>query len=144
MPKDNNKPKVRVMPVRDEPFSAADLDRACDELGMLEFFRPDLRAPVMRLLRDMCPHKRALRWLVEELVNHVGKWPGPAEVRGLLCSRFDPADGIDQWCSLPGYTAAEQEEKHLERHKQLKNAEGYVADESRDVIRLLGEGKKLS
>ena len=84
--------------MRDDPFTPADLERACDDLTMLEFFPRESRASVMRLLRVICPHRRALKWLVAELVNQVNKWPGPAEVRGLLCTRFDPADGVDRWC----------------------------------------------
>jgi hypothetical protein len=128
--------------MRDELFTAADLEAACNDLAMLEFFPHQAKSGVLGLLRTMCPHKRALKWLVAELVNHVGKWPGPAEVRGLLCSRFDPADGIDQWCSIAGYTAEEQEAKHLERHKQLTTAEGYVAEESREIVRQLGSKLK--
>jgi hypothetical protein len=123
-------------------ITTADLETACNDLAMLTFFPHDARASVMILLRNICPHKRALKWLVAELVNHVGKWPGPAEVRGLLCSRFDPADGIDQWCSLPGYTAEEFETKHLERHAQLTKAKGFIAGESKEMIRQLKAGLK--
>jgi hypothetical protein len=128
--------------VPDEKFNANDLEKACNDLAMLQYFPHDARASVMALLAKMVPHKRALRWLVSQLVNHVGSWPGPAEVRGLLCTRFDPADGIDQWCSLPGFTAEEQEAKHLDRHQQLKQEGGYLADESRELIDELQSGVK--
>jgi hypothetical protein len=137
-----NRPKAKLVIMRDEPFTPIDIERACDDLGMLEFFPRESRLAAMAFLRTICPHRRALKWLVAELMNHVGKWPGPAEVRGLLCTRFDAADGIDQWCSLPGYTAEEQEAKHLERHKQLTQAEGYVGEESRDMVRQLKRALK--
>jgi enoyl-CoA hydratase/carnithine racemase len=115
-----------------ERFTKQDLEEACNDFAMLPFFPQEARASVMMLLAKMCPHRRALRWLVEEVVNHVGKWPGPAELRGLLCTRYDPADGIDHWCSLPGYTAADAEARHYAQHEQLKTQEnigGYLGEE---------------
>jgi hypothetical protein len=128
--------------MRDDPFTPADLESACDDLAMLAYFPRDARASVMRLLRVMCPHRRALKWLVAELVNHVNYWPGPAEVRGLLCTRFDPADGIDQWCSLPGYTAEEAEAKHFDRHQQLAKTKGWIAEESAEIVKQLASKAK--
>lgn len=124
----------------EEKFTPADLDWAADELGMLDYFPRDSRAAVMTLLARMCPHRRALKWLVNEAVNHVGKWPGPAELRGMLCTRFDPADGVDHWCSLPGYTAADAEAKQIELHEQRKMQEkigGYVSEENADFVKRL-------
>jgi hypothetical protein len=45
-----------------------------------------------------------------------------AELRGLLCTRYDAADGIDQpYCTIPGFTPAEQEARYLEqRHEEVK------------------------
>src|SRR3954466_970438 len=128
-------------------FTPDDLETVADDLAMLEYFTREIRPSVIALLARMCPHKRALFWLRDELVNHVGRWPGPSEVRGLLCTRFDPADGVDQWCSLPGYTAADGEAKSLAEHEQRKIQEkvgGYVSEESREMLlRLAGEMKQL-
>ncbi len=87
-------------------FSNTDISAALDRLGMLEYWpsSPAVRAEIHVLLAKMVPHRKALDWLVDELVNRVGRWPGPAELRGILCSRFGPADGIDAWSTLPGYT----------------------------------------
>ena len=106
-----------------EKFSQRDLDQALDDLAMLRYFPSDTRASVMHLLAKICPHREALEWLVGELVNHVGEWPGPAEVRGLLCTRYDAADGIDGWCNLPGYRAEDYESRHLAEHDQRKTQE---------------------
>ena len=79
--------------------------------------------------------------LVAELVNHVGEWPGPAEVRGLLCTRYDAADRIDAYCNLPGYRAADCEARSLTEHEQHKAQErssgsvGYLSGQG--MIRLL-------
>jgi hypothetical protein len=126
-----------------DKFTKADLNEAVDALEMLEYFPKEARGAVMTLLRNMVPHKQALDWLVAECVNHIGKWPGPAELRGLLCTRYDPADGIDQWCSLPGYSAADAEAKALAEHEQRKIQErvgGCVAEEAKEI--LLG-GRKV-
>lgn len=113
---------------------------------MLEYFPRDSRAAIMHLMAAMCPHREALRWLISEMVNHVGKWPGPADFRGLLCTRYEPADGIDQWCSLPGYRPFDSESKCLAEHEQRKIQEkvgGYVLDEeSRELVKKLNRGVK--
>jgi hypothetical protein len=119
-------------------FTERDLVDAVDELAMLPFFPTESRGAVMALLGKMCPYRTALRWLVAEATNHLDRWPGPAELRGLLCTRYDAADGVDQWCSLPGYRAEDAEEKHYEQHKQLL-AGGY-AEESLALVRQLDQG----
>lgn len=102
-------------------ISKNDLERACDDLAMLPFFPVEARASVMHLLAKMCPSKKALQWLVTEAVNRCPKWPGPAELRGLLCSRYDAADGVDQpHCSIPGHTAAECEARYIAQHEETK------------------------
>lgn len=128
-------------------ISQADLDEAVNDLSMMPYFPIEARASVMALLARMCPSKKALNWLVAECVNRVGRWPGPAELRGLLCTRFDAADGIDGYCNLPGYTAAEMEARHIERHEQLK-ANGWEldAEKLREIgatpAKLIEAGKK--
>jgi hypothetical protein len=130
---------------REECFEESDLKQVADDLAMLTFYQSDNRDAVIALLARICPHKRALYWLRDELIDHVGKWPGPADVRGLLCTRFDPADGVDQWCSLPGYRAEDAEARVLSEHEQQKIQEkvgGYLADEPRKIVnRLLRAGK---
>ncbi len=95
--KANAKPKPT-----DEDFAMALVD-----LSQLRFFPTDPLAPegILRLLRQLVGTRDQLAWLIGALVNRVGEWPGPAQVRGLFCTRFRPADGIEADCSLPGYTA---------------------------------------
>jgi hypothetical protein len=129
----------------EEKFNQRDLERAADALAMLRYWTPELRAPVMHLLATMCPHREALEWLVAELVNHVGYWPGPADVRGLLCNRYDPADRIEAWCSIPGYRAEDHEARHVAEHEQRKaqeRADGWVAEGVEELLKL-PERKKL-
>jgi hypothetical protein len=113
-----------------QSFTESDLNRAVIDLSMLQFFPtdPGTQSSVMTLLRKMCPHREALQWLVNTMVNHVGKWYGPVELRGVLCWKYRPADGISANCSVAGFTPDDGEEISLERHKQLK-AGGWVGDE---------------
>ena len=71
------------------------------------------RVEVMNTLEDMIgdetlygstPQQR-LDWLVKAAVNAMRQWGGVAELRGILCSKWQPADGIDGYSSLPGYQA---------------------------------------
>ena len=126
----------------DEKFTLDDLNRACDHLATLPYFPKEARGPVMTALRRMCPHKRALEWLVEEVVNHVPSWPGLAELRGILCSRFDPADGIDHWATLPGYRAEDAEAKYLLAHEERKQSE-VTESAGNDFLRQLNPKVKM-
>ena len=125
-----------------ELFNERDLTDAVDELATLPFFPHESRGAVMIMLRRMCPHRAALRWLTGQVVNHVDQWPGIAELRGILCSRYDPADGIDQWSSLPGYRAEDAEMRHIEEREQrlLEARQGELASESKAFIRQLAAG----
>jgi hypothetical protein len=123
----------------DLEITKADLEQACDDLAMMPFFPMESRASVMMLLGRMVPHRPALDWLIGECVNKLERWPGPKELRGVLCTRYDPADGVDVWCSLPGYRASDGEAQHLERHEQLK-AGSYIAGEAGNYVSQLAAG----
>ncbi len=98
-------------------FNKADLEVAMGRLGMLSYFpsEPSIQAAIMDLLARMCPHREALEWLVDQMVNHVGQWKGPAELRGVLCWRWTPADGVEASCSIPGFTPSDGEALTIER-----------------------------
>jgi hypothetical protein len=115
-----------------EKFVTRDLERAVDDFSTMRFFPAEGRAAIMRELAAMCPHREALRWLVSEALAHVPIWPGLAELRGLLCTRYDAADGRDAYCTLPGYSPTDQEAKHLEAHENLKLAAPQDARRLRD------------
>ena len=115
-----------------------DLELAFDRLRLMKYPPPENSKPaLMDELAKMCPSPAALEWLIGELVNHVKEWPGIAEVRGLLCTRFDAADGVDTYCSLPGYSQDEYEAKHYEQHRQLTTAQGWSDEEVRGQLRQL-------
>ena len=126
-------------------IDANDIARAVEDLSMCEYFprEPGAQAGIMRLLAAMCPSREALDWLVDRMVNQIGRWHGPAELRGLLCYRFTPADGIEASCTLPGYSAADGEERTYTEHQQLK-AEGWIAEgPGAEMVRRLSAAKKL-
>jgi hypothetical protein len=71
--------------------------KAVEEFGMLKYFPADdaARKGVMRLLERMVGTSEQLDWLVGTMIDQVGEWSGPVELRGVFCSRFSPRDGID-------------------------------------------------
>lgn len=116
--------------------SRSDIDSGLAKLSMLRYWPSDqaTRAEIGILLAKMVPHREALRWLVDELVNKVGEWPGPAELRGLLCTRFKPADGNERDCSLPGYRPSDYEQRHYDEHCALKAGSVPIADSSKKLL----------
>ncbi len=63
------------------------------------FFRGQPHSPRMRL-----------NWLAGELLLRVGKWEGVQEMRGVYCSVFKPADGVDVYSSHAAFSPSEDPE----------------------------------
>lgn len=81
-------------------------------LAILQFYPvdPAAREQIMLLLSRLATTKERLDWLVETMIHRVGVWRGPVEMRGVYCSRFRPADGVDGNCrETPGFTPEEIE-----------------------------------
>lgn len=97
-------------------FTTSELQAAVDACKLLRYFPGDAggQTEAMRLLAKMVPHYEALRWLVDTLINSVNDWPGPVEVRGLLCTRYKPADGVERDCSIPGFRPSDFEAREIE------------------------------
>lgn len=91
---------------------------AVAKLSVLRFFPAEsvARAAVMDLLSRMVEKKEHLDWLVVIMIDQVGEWHGPKELRGVLCTRYKPMDGIDVYCSIPGFTAADSEAKSAQKY----------------------------
>lgn len=95
-------------------------------LSLLKFFPsgPGEREAVMDLLERIADRPERLGWLVETLVNYVGEWPGPAQLRALYATRFRPADGIEgPHCAIAGFTPRDSERASLEAHDNVKREE---------------------
>ncbi len=112
-----------------DKFTADDLENAMDELSMCQFFPtdPGTRSAIMALLARMVPHREALIWLVRTMSDKIGAWKGPMELRGVLCTRWKPADGIEAESTLIGFRGEDSEQACLEEHAQRKV--GWVAAE---------------
>lgn len=99
-------------------FYPGDIQTALSQLAILRYFPADdaARGAVAKLLAKMCPSLEALRWLTDEMVNTVGEWQGPRELRGVLCRKYTPADGVRVECAeVDGLTA---ETRYLEKQTQ--------------------------
>lgn len=122
---------------REEKFTLNDLEVACDDLATIPYFPRESRASIIVQLQRMCPHLRALEWLVQTATAHCKQWPGLSDLRGLLCSRFDAADGIDEpTCSIPGFTVEENEARYLVRHEELKQFSKHkMRPESKEILK---------
>jgi len=91
----------------------------------MKFFPTDpvAQGEIARLLQRMVAKQEHLDWLVLALIDHAPEWPGPKEVRGLLCTRFKPRDGIEENTSIPGFSPADCETRNLERSERFRQLE---------------------
>lgn len=66
--------------------STADLQAAVARLSILRFFpgEPIAHVAIMELLDSMVSTTEQLSWLVRTMVNQVGTWEGPQELRGIF------------------------------------------------------------
>jgi hypothetical protein len=99
--------------------------QAVAKLGALTYFpsEPGARQALMELLGRMVSTPEQLDWLVRTLVDRVGTYPGPAEIRAVFCTRFRPKDGVEVWSALPGFTAADSERKYIAAAEERKHTE---------------------
>lgn len=91
-------------------------------MGMLSYFPsdPGVRGAIVALLAQICPHREALEWLVDAMINKVGAWKGPMELRGVLCWHYRPADGIEVDATTAGFRPVDSELAVIERHEEIK------------------------
>ena len=100
------------------------IQAAVGRLGCLAFFPSDAaaRGQIMRILARMVGTVDQLQWLCGTMVDQVGTWHGPMELRGVFCSRFKPADGVEASCVLtPGFTAMDSEAQSYLAHEERKS-----------------------
>ena len=109
------------------------IQEAMGRLSAIPFFPSNDGAvlEIMRQLENMIgaeivygstPQQR-LDWLVSAAINGMRTWGGIPELRGLLCWRWKPADGIESYSSLPGYSAGDSESLAYEEHQDRKAVE---------------------
>lgn len=105
----------------------SEITKAVRKLSILKFFPAGdaERETLMEILDEMVGESAQLSWLVSVMVNQVGEWLGPKELRGVFCTRFKPLDGIEVWSTIPGFTAMDSESRTarcLEGRKDLQIA----------------------
>lgn len=100
-----------------------------EELGAIPYFPKESGAQlaVMRAVEKFVSGPRELRWLIDTAVGRMREWRGVAELRGLYCTHFKPADGIEADCTIPGLTPADSEAGYLELQaaETARQIEGY-------------------
>ena len=104
-------------------FTRHDIELALSRLRLMKFMPTDpaFQVSLGELLALICPHKEALEWIVRTLLDRVREWPGAYEVRALLCTKYDAADGVDApYCSIAGFRAEDYESQYYERHQAIK------------------------
>jgi hypothetical protein len=102
------------------------------EFAVLEIMR-QLEAMIGdEVIGGFAPQQR-LDWLVTAAVNVMRRWGGISELRGILCSRWKPADGIEAYSSLPGYSPEDSESRAMAERRAFRAIEA-----GRAVPKLLG------
>ena len=133
---------------------------AVDSLGTLPMFpaAPGAQREVMRALYRMVSTEEQLEWLITTVLDHSDQWRGAVELRGIFCTRFTPADGVEAIAkSTTGYTPADIESEHIEAldQSQKRIAESPVMKvfsarreerirEMEDFVQLLDARKKTA
>jgi hypothetical protein len=78
-------------------------------------------------IQRMVDSDAGLRWLVHAAVNSIGKFQGFAQLRGLYCARFVPADGFVVPCSVPGIESAAVEAERTFFEREAAETERKIA-----------------
>lgn len=97
--------------------TAEQIAGAVDEMAaVIPFFPGDSSGQlvIMREMQKFVSSAHHLRWLVDAAVGVMRKWESLPELRGLYCTRFKPADGREENCSLPGYSPEESEMAYIQ------------------------------
>ena len=98
---------------------------AVTRLALLKHFPGEApaRAELARMLQRMVATQEQLEWLIRAAINNCEDWPGPKELRGMFCQRYAPADGIEAWSTVPGFTPSDSEARHANEIEGFKRGE---------------------
>lgn len=117
-------------------FGQQDVVDALNDFASLRYPpSPEARESIAALLIRMVPSLEALIWLRRTMVDRVGEWKGPMELRAVLCTHFRPLDGIEASSTIPGFRPEDGEARSLAAHEQLK-AGGWIS--THEGLRLIG------
>lgn len=110
------------MPI--DPMDNAIMNAMAD-MAMLRYFPADefTRASIMRLIRRMATRPEDVAELARRVLAHYNEWPGPLELRGVLCTFAKPADGIEADVTSAGTLESAIEQRYLATHDAAKRRE---------------------
>ena len=103
------------------------------ELAMLKYFPANNEAVLLGLARlcvDMCNSESEVRWLVDRMTSGLyAEWPGPQEMRAVLCSRYKPKDGVNAYSTvyLDGIPASRESRLAIAGPEMLALPPGHAA-----------------
>lgn len=106
--------------MKPEPVTCEQITAAVLTMAEMIPFAPQSRAGqliVIKALESFVSTDQQLAWLTDTAVNHMRKFSLP-ELRGLFCTRWKPKDGISEYSTMPGFTAADLEGQYIERQAQ--------------------------
>jgi hypothetical protein len=69
---------------------------------------------IMAEIAKFADRPERVDWLASAALRSMREWRGVAELRGMYCTRFKPADGYDEYCSVPGFSANDCEAAYIE------------------------------
>jgi hypothetical protein len=98
---------------------------------LIPFFPKDpiLQRVIAVEISEYVGTQEQLDWLAKTARRHFRHWERDGalvQLRGLFCTRFEPADGIRETCTMSGFTAEDREraffEKEIEdNHRRLEH-----------------------
>lgn len=98
----------------------------CERLNLIRFYPKDHHDVILDDIAQFAgPECRAqrLQWLVSAARAAMKAEGWRDDLRGLWCTRFKPADGVEADCSLAGHTPADIENEKLLAHREVKTIE---------------------
>ena len=115
-------------------------------LALLKYFPsdPEARGELAVMVCEMMTSEEQVDWLVRRMRTLYNEWPGPKEMRAVVCSKFKPADGIDCYSEvyMDGIPSERENLPALEAPRDPRSRE-LPPGEAGDLIRELAGRKRL-
>lgn len=115
---------------------ATALEHMLSAFALLRFFPASDAMARRELARQVCGFAataRQVEWLTNIVMSHYNDWPGISELRGIFCTRFRPADGIEtSLCGSSTYGAV-LEARGTATHEHYKAIEAGLPSQTRMI-----------
>ena len=97
----------------------------CERMGACRYFptKSLAHAEIAQLVMRMVDTPEHLGWLLRSMIDRVGEWKGPKELRGIFCTRFKPRDGIEELSQTSGFTPEDSEMASIWESAERKRLE---------------------